>query len=96
MRSDGQSNALSRKRIRTKYPGIRPEFSDMGTKINGQNAAPTFQLVVAQYRVGKFSCEILNSSSIYAFPAPYAPAGRPNKIDLIGQHMLVNEGWRLT
>lgn len=55
----------------------------MGTKINGQNAAPIFQLVVAQYRVGKLSCEILNASSMYAFPDPYAPAGNPNKIDLL-------------
>ena len=55
----------------------------MGTKINGQNAAPIFQLVVAQYRVGKFSCETLNSCSMYAFPEPYAPAGKPNKMDLI-------------
>jgi len=54
----------------------------MGTKINGQNAAPIFQLVVAQYNVGKFSCETLNSSSMYALPDPYAPAGSPNKIDL--------------
>lgn len=70
------------KRWLTKYPGIRPEFSVMGTKINGQNAAPMFQLVVAQYSVGNFSCDTPNSSSIYSFPDPYAPAGRPKRIDL--------------
>jgi hypothetical protein len=32
----------------TKYPGMRPEDSVRGTKINGQKAAPMFQEVVAQ------------------------------------------------
>lgn len=43
---------ITRMKYATKYPGMRPEDSVRGTKMSGQNAAPMFQDVVAQYKFG--------------------------------------------
>jgi len=39
---------MTRMMYATKYPGMRPDDSVRGTKINGQKAAPIFHEVVAQ------------------------------------------------
>lgn len=81
-KADGKSEMI-RMIYATKYPGMRPDDSVRGTKINGQNAAPIFQDVVAQYRFGNGLFCTLNSFSIQLFPEPYVPAGRPVKIELV-------------
>lgn len=81
--ADGKSE-ITRITYATKYPGIRPEASVRGTKINGQKAAPMFQEVVAQYRFGKGEFWTLNCFSIQSLPEPYVPAGRPVRMELIG------------
>lgn len=81
--ADGNSEMI-RMIYATKYPGIRPDDSVRGTKIKGQNAAPIFHDVVAQYKLGNGLFWTLNSFSIQSFPEPYVPAGRPVKIELVG------------
>lgn len=70
-----------KKGILTKYPGIRPVFSVNGTNNSGNNAAPTFQLAVAQYKLGNGSFWTPHSGAIQSFPLPYDPAGRPVRIE---------------
>lgn len=50
-KADGNSDTMRRK-YATKYPGMRPDASVNGTKMSGQKAAPMFQDVVAQARLG--------------------------------------------
>lgn len=77
-----------------KYPGIRPEDSVNGTKIKGQNAAPIFQDAVAHARLGKGSFWTWNCCSMYLFPAPYDPAGRPVRIELYSVS-IVSAKWEM-
>lgn len=86
--ADGMSQ-IRNKIYAPKYPGMRPVFSVNGTKSSGKTAAPTFHDAVAQYSQGKFSWLMPNSASIWTLPEPYAPAGKPVKIELLGcQHVL--------
>jgi hypothetical protein len=52
--ADGNSET-TRMKYATKYPGMRPDDSVKGTKMSGQKAAPMFQEVVAQARLGNGS-----------------------------------------
>ena len=56
-------------------------FSVKGTNKSGNKAAPTFQLAVAQYRLGNGSFWTCQSGAIQSLPEPYEPAGKPVKIE---------------
>ncbi len=74
--------ARIRGRRLTKYPGIRPIFSVIGTKSKGAIAAPIFHDSSAKERYGKFVSSIFHMLDICSEVAPYAPAGRPVRIEL--------------
>lgn len=61
---------------------MRPDDSVSGTKINGQNAAPIFQEVVAQDTLGNGSFCTWYLLDIRAEAAPYEPAGMPVRMEL--------------
>lgn len=56
-------------------------FSVNGTNRRGNNAAPIFQLQVAQYKFGNGSFCTFQSGAIQSLPDPYEPAGRPVNIE---------------